>query len=258
MPKRKRYFLLDRVKYPGSYPGRTAHCQHSDCFDIYDIECSEGHVCCPICGERATTAELVADSAVGKVLRDIRWNKETETWLRKHLKEIVPERGDQWGEDPLTLEPITIPVKGPDCDHRRCFDLKTYYLGYAQHAGTCPVCKRRAPLSQLVIDKTTERYLKESRQPTEGAEVIDVESYHVSALTVKIETDGEMELHEDEREHNALEVERQSLRRERQDLEVEQQALASRLAQVAEKEALLEAKLVSSGNHPHKSIASLS
>jgi hypothetical protein len=233
MPSRKRCFLLDRVKYPGSYPGRTRHCKHKDCFDIFNVELREGVVTCPICNLKARKDELVEDRDVCKELGNVRWNRETEAWFRKRLCSRVFEPVAKRVDDPISGTTIVIPVRGQDCDHRRCFDLKTYYMSYAQHAGTCPVCQKRAPLSELVIDQSAEMEIQRQGGVTAESSInpVDVETYKLCGLpqpTVKVEDPAE----------NQRERELGELRLRRQELEME-------LAQVAEREASLQQSLVS-------------
>eukprot|EP00667_Euglena_gracilis_P002339 EG_transcript_2337 len=57
-------------------------------------------------------------------------------------------------QDPLTLEPIQHPVRGRDCDHLACFDLRTMLIQSKEHRTTfewiCGICQR--PMSGLVYD----------------------------------------------------------------------------------------------------------
>eukprot|EP00494_Astrolonche_serrata_P023596 UN23854 len=61
---------------------------------------------------------------------------------------------------PLTIKRMSIPVRGVDCHHPQCFDLKGY-LGFCQTTGVwqCPVCTRACRFSQLGIDKEMEKIL---------------------------------------------------------------------------------------------------
>lgn len=65
--------------------------------------------------------------------------------------------------DPFTHCLIDIPVRGPQCIHGQCFDLKTFLaLMYATKSRTwkCPVCRKEA--KRFILDELFARMIKKS------------------------------------------------------------------------------------------------
>ncbi|GAQ89727.1 hypothetical protein KFL_005560060 [Klebsormidium nitens] len=89
---------------------------------------------------------------------------------------------DNIWKDPLTLQEIEIPVRGPHCEHNRCFDLATYLGSYRTHfGGVCPICQEPAPACQLIFKKDYMELLRDARcrlqdRTSVPAEIVDLTS----------------------------------------------------------------------------------
>lgn len=96
--------------------------------------------------------------------------------------------------DPHTLRETDIPVRGPLCTHRRCFDLATYLGNYRTHfGGVCPICPEPAPACQLIFKKDYMELLRDARRRLQDrtsvpAEIVDLTSnMKVSAPPLELE-----------------------------------------------------------------------
>eukprot|EP00808_Paulinella_micropora_P003154 g43543.t1 len=69
---------------------------------------------------------------------------------------------------PLSLRRIDRPAKGLKCDHTRCFDLSTFIM-YCEQSWIwqCPICDQAIAPSELILDQTLERILKEAPEDCE-------------------------------------------------------------------------------------------
>lgn len=186
------FALLDRVVCAGKNPGRTAACKHKECFDIFNVELIDDdkpYVKCPICEVVAHKDDLIDDKSVRHAIEAIKWNSSSQAWLKRRLRKEHGTCSIPHFIDPLTLRQIEIPVRGPSCWHAGCFDLKTYFLEYPMLAGRCPICRERAPITELIIDTAAVEQLREheARQPGQYTSVqsIDVESYQAAQQHLK-------------------------------------------------------------------------
>lgn len=66
---------------------------------------------------------------------------------------------------PLSLQIMTVPVKGSHCEHDACFELSTYVLNCMRdNSWNCPHCDRQAFFVQLHVDDVIESALKSMKQ----------------------------------------------------------------------------------------------
>ena len=121
--------------------------------------------------------------------------------------------------DPVSLTPITTPVKATGCKHTNCFDLeshKTRFYGRPNADWKCGICNAHAPLYELRIDAWTEALLaaagpdakfveyeaktgafvralseKANGKRKRSDDAIDVESIRAGSSTAPIEVDSD-------------------------------------------------------------------
>jgi len=64
---------------------------------------------------------------------------------------------------PITMMPITEPVRFDNCEHLDCFDAANYLrMNSKKPAWSCPICNKRLPFGTLRIDKWFEGILGEA------------------------------------------------------------------------------------------------
>jgi len=90
--------------------------------------------------------------------------------------------------DPVSLTPITTPVKATGCKHNNCFDLeshKTRFYGRPNADWKCGICNAHAPLYELRIDAWTEALLAASSPDAKFVEYDTKTGAFVRALSEK-------------------------------------------------------------------------
>lgn len=90
--------------------------------------------------------------------------------------------------DPVSLTPITTPVKATGCKHNNCFDLeshKTRFYGRPNADWKCGICNAHAPLYELRIDAWTEALLAASSPDAKFVEYDTKTGAFVQALSEK-------------------------------------------------------------------------
>jgi E3 SUMO-protein ligase PIAS1 len=90
--------------------------------------------------------------------------------------------------DPVSLTPISTPVKAVGCKHINCFDLeahKTRFHGRPNSDWKCGICNAHAPLYELRVDTWTEALLAKSGPDTKFVEYEAKTGAFVRALSEK-------------------------------------------------------------------------
>jgi len=73
---------------------------------------------------------------------------------------------------PITMMPITEPVRFDNCEHLDCFDAANYLrMNSKKPAWSCPICNKRLPFGTLRIDKWFENVLKEAGSSSREVEL---------------------------------------------------------------------------------------
>lgn len=88
-------------------------------------------------------------------------------------------------KDPLSLCRIAVPIRGIDCHHPQCVDLKTY-LNYCHNVKLwqCPICMQPLKYDNLVVDKSMNRILNEVDDDIDQVR-LNPDDYSYKVVTLK-------------------------------------------------------------------------
>merc|ERR1712228_1171837 len=99
---------------------------------------------------------------------------------------------------PLSICRIFTPIRGTDCTHPQCVDLKTF-LAFSHRTGIwqCPVCLKPLKFNNVVLDNEMAAILKQTDEDIDLVRLYPNGSF--KAITLQEQRDEELRIHEGKR-----------------------------------------------------------
>ena len=97
---------------------------------------------------------------------------------------------------PISYTRMKVPVKGKNCSHSTCFDLKNYFINsITKQAWNCPICSLPLLYNDLIVDSVLDNVLKNSND-----NVSSIILSNEGTITEITEYDNDQEEEEEEEE----------------------------------------------------------
>ena len=118
-------------------------------------------------------------------LNQLRLSMNDPKYKNKNKNDIICSTMKISIKDPLTLCRIITPVRGINCYHPQCVDLKTY-LSYCHNTKTwqCPICMKPLLYKHLVVDKLMMGIIKELNHDIDQV-ILNTDDYTFKPITLK-------------------------------------------------------------------------